>query len=123
MSGGIISYKDYINEDKTKVYKDKVLTEYNERVAKSNYNTVNKKAHETKTEIKKQRLNILRDEMDKAGVKMPETLRFTEAPSTKAVRNENGSITFKSPYDQEQEKIQEQKKSYAAQGKILREND
>lgn len=72
--------------------------------------------------IQKQKISVLNDEMSKQGIAMPSQLKFSQNPTSTFVRNDNGTSTIKSPYDQEQDKIREQKKSYETQGKILREN-
>lgn len=52
---GIISYKDYLNEDKSKVYSGSVLKKYNENLAKQN---LNKKKNEYDEAVEKNLQNI-----------------------------------------------------------------
>lgn len=52
---GIISYKDYLNEDKSKVYGGSVLKKYNENLAKQN---LNKKKNEYDEAVNKNLQNI-----------------------------------------------------------------
>lgn len=119
---GIITYEDYGKEDKTKVYSGKILTTYNEEQAKKNYEKTAKATKEFNQFVRKAINDEVKSKMDEAGIKEATRLSFTNNPASTVVRNENGTLTFKSQFDKNKEQMQENNKAYAFRSKVISES-
>ena len=107
MSGGIVSYNDYINEDKTKIYTGNVLKKYNEEQAKQNYEKTKYIAKNAQKEIKQ----AIKTEQKNLGLQTP--VLSPLANKSTGYRDDNGILRLKSAYETNKENIDKYTKQLA----------